>query len=86
MIRRPVLQRLSAGELAGGALAACAPGGAGGVAGPPAQGTAQAAAGAVSWMYSANPQTSGFDRIEAAFKTRYPQVALEGEGHSSEAP
>ncbi len=77
MIRRTVLNRLSAGALASGVLGACTPGGAGGAAGSPAQGTGQAAAGAVTWMYSANPQTSGFDRIEAAFKSRFSQVTLE---------
>jgi len=28
-------------------------------------------------MYSANPQTSGFDKIEEAFKQKYPNVRLE---------
>ncbi|HEU5317795.1 MAG TPA: sugar ABC transporter substrate-binding protein [Chloroflexota bacterium] len=42
--------------------------------GPAAGGSAT---GSVSWMYSANPQTSGFDRIEEAFKQKYPNIRLE---------
>src|SRR6476659_2685721 len=71
MLRREVLSRYGAtalaGGLAGSALAACAPaaGGGTGAGGTPPAGTA--ASGSVTWMHSANPATSGFDRIEAAF-------------------
>jgi multiple sugar transport system substrate-binding protein len=44
---------------------------------PPQGTTGAAAAGSVSWMHSANPQTSGFDRIEEAFKQANPNVRLE---------
>jgi multiple sugar transport system substrate-binding protein len=81
MLRREVLRRLGAGALAsvsvGGALAACAPGTPGGSGTGDAPGPGGAASGSVIWMHSANPATSGFDRIEQAFKTRFPQVALD---------
>ncbi len=35
------------------------------------------AAGSVTWAYSANPQSTGFDRIEAAFRQKYPKITLE---------
>src|SRR5262245_57136773 len=76
MLRRTVLTRLSAGALGGGltsgVLGACAPGSSGGPGEAPR--TGGVASGAVTWMYSANPATSGFDKIEAAFKTKFPQV------------
>jgi len=81
MLRREVLSRYGAtalaGGLAGSALAACAPaaGGGTGAGGTPLAGTA--ASGSVTWMHSANPATSGFDRIEAAFKSAFPQITLE---------
>ena len=81
MLRRAVLSRFGVGALAGGlgsgVLGACAPGGPGGGGAGEAPRPGTAASGAVSWMYSANPATSGFDRIEAAFKARYPQVTLD---------
>src|SRR6266542_1678746 len=35
------------------------------------------ASGTVSWMYSANPATSGFDKIAEAWPAKYPTVKLE---------
>jgi multiple sugar transport system substrate-binding protein len=79
MLRRTVLTRLRAGALGGGlasgVLGACAPGSSGGAGEAPR--TGGVATGAVTWMHSANPATSGFDKIEAAFKTEFPQVTLD---------
>ncbi len=62
----------STAALSAAVLAACGP--AGGAEPPRAQGPAS---GNVSWFYSENPQTSGFDKIEEAFKAKYPNVKLE---------
>jgi multiple sugar transport system substrate-binding protein len=79
MLRRTVLSRLGAGALGGGltsgVLAACASGAPGGAGEAPR--TGGTATGAVTWMYSANPATSGFDKIEEAFKAKFPQVTLD---------
>ena len=40
-------------------------------------GASGAPTGTVSWMHSADPATSGFDKIEEAFKTKFPNVHLE---------
>jgi multiple sugar transport system substrate-binding protein len=81
MLRREVLRRFGAGGLAGGltgsALAACAPGATGGAGAGEAGRPSAAPTGSVTWMHSANPATSGFDRIEAAFKGAFPQITLE---------
>jgi ABC-type glycerol-3-phosphate transport system substrate-binding protein len=73
--RRTILAGLATAAGAG-ALAACGP------AGAPAGGAEGArsgaeATGSVSWMYSDNPQASGFDRVAAAFKQEHPRVNLE---------
>jgi multiple sugar transport system substrate-binding protein len=70
------LGRLGAAALVPSVLAACGPSGGDGAAARPG-GAGGAAAGSVSWMYSANPQTSGFDRIEEAFKAKFPAIKLE---------
>ncbi|MBI3972091.1 MAG: extracellular solute-binding protein [Chloroflexi bacterium] len=72
--RRTVFVGLSGGALAG-ILAAC--GQTGNQAGTSAAPQASAPAGNVTWMYSANPQSTGFDRIEAAFREKYPKINLE---------
>ena len=54
-------------------LAACGQAG-GGTESPKA---AAAASGRVTWMYSDNPQSTGFDKIEEAFKQKFPNVTLE---------
>ena len=64
-----------AGAALGAALAAAC--GAGGAADSAKPATGGAATGSVSWMYSANPATSGFDKIEDAFKAKHPNVKLE---------
>ncbi len=68
MRRRELIRPLASGALISAALAAC---------GGPAGGTeplktTRPATDRVSWMHSANPQTSGFDKIEEAFKAKYP--------------
>lgn len=73
MRRRELIRPLASGALTSAALAAC---------GGPAGGTeplkaTRPATDHVSWMHSANPQTSGFDKIEEAFKAKYPNVLLE---------
>jgi multiple sugar transport system substrate-binding protein len=68
--RRAALASLG-GAAAAGAVAAC------GQTREQAPSGGQAATGNVSWMYSANPQTSGFDRIEEAFRAKFPSVKLE---------
>ena len=71
--RRALFQGAAALGASGavGALIGC------GQAGSGAPASSGAASGTVSWMYSANPQTSGFDKIEEAFKLKYPNVKLE---------
>lgn len=75
--RRTVLTCLAVSLLAPTALAGCASGNAGGGAGTGEAPKAAAAAGTVTWMYSANPQTSGFDLIEEAFKAKFPAIKPE---------
>src|SRR6266542_3059772 len=67
-------RRVSAGSAAAmtaGVVAAC------GGAGTEAPKAAGPASGTVSWMYSINPQTSGFDKIEEAFKAKFPNDKLD---------
>ena len=73
--RRALLADVGGGALAAGILAACGQQGA--PAEGPGPGAAAAATGAVTWMYSANPATSGFDRIEEAFKAKFPAIKFE---------
>ena len=75
--RRQIITGLAAAALAPGVLAAC--GQAGGT-GQPAAGSAggKTASGSVTWMHdSGNPSVVGFDRVEASFKEKYPNVTLE---------
>lgn len=76
--RRQIAAPLTIGALTPGVLAAC------GQAGAPTQpagggaGGGTAASGRVSWMHDVgNPPEVGFDRIETAFKEKFPNITLE---------
>lgn len=75
--KQPLTRRMLCAGLAGSgiaALAACRL-----QTTPPAQAPAQedARPGRVSFMYSANPETSGFKEIIEAFQAKYPKITYE---------
>jgi multiple sugar transport system substrate-binding protein len=80
-MKRSVTRRQSVASLAAlstGALAACGQAGGTTGTGQPAGGGDSAATGKVSWMHSeGSPPVVGFDRIESAFKAKYPNVTLD---------
>ncbi|MGH2369123.1 MAG: ABC transporter substrate-binding protein, partial [Chloroflexota bacterium] len=72
--RRTIFASLSAAVLPA-ALAACgqtSQTSGGGETAKPA-----AATGKLTWAYSDNPQSTGFDQIEAAFKEKYPEIQFD---------